>query len=73
LETITEWLAKPAGQAFVQQVEKDQKAALLEQRQEWANAIRIANEQFEIIHPALLNIRMPLKANLRRSNRKLRK
>jgi hypothetical protein len=53
LETITEWFHKPAGQAFVQQVEKDQKAELLKQRQELANAIRIANEQFEIIHPAL--------------------
>jgi hypothetical protein len=54
LETISEWFYKPAGQAFVQKVERDQKAALLERRQEWANAIRIANEQFEMAQPALL-------------------
>jgi len=54
LETISEWFNRPAGQRFVKQVEHDHGIAVLEERRQWADQIRSAEEKYQSILPGLL-------------------
>ena len=52
--TITEWLTGPAGKRFAEKIEREHSIALVEERKQWANQIKSAEEKFHRVLPALL-------------------